>query len=38
MPVIEPKRTTKPFAPSRKNKPFTIEPDTIPQTDPKAEK
>ena len=37
-PVIEPKRTTKPLVPSRKNKPFTIEPDTIPQTDPKAEK
>lgn len=39
-PFVEP--TTKPITkpaeptPSRRNKPFTIEPDTIPQTDPKA--
>ena len=41
-PLVEPivKPTTKPSepAPSRRNKPFTIEPDTIPQTDPKASK
>lgn len=39
-PLVEPivKPTTKPAepAPSRRNKPFTIEPDTIPQVDPKA--
>jgi len=39
-PLVEPivKPTTKPAepAPSRRNRPFTIEPDTIPQTDPKA--
>ena len=39
-PLVEPivKPTTKPAepAPSRRNKPFTIEPDTIPQIDPKA--
>ena len=35
-PIVKP--TTKPAepAPSRKNRPFTIEPDTIPQVDPKA--
>lgn len=39
-PLIEPivKPTTKPAepTPSRRNKPFTIEPDSIPQPDPKA--
>lgn len=39
-PLVEPivKPTTKPAepAPSRRNRPFTIEPDTIPQVDPKA--
>jgi hypothetical protein len=36
-PVKEP--DTKPVErPSRKNKPFIIEPDSVPQTDPKAEK
>ena len=39
-PLVEPivKPTTKPAepAPSRRNKPYTIEPDTIPQVDPKA--
>jgi hypothetical protein len=39
-PLVEPivKPTTKPAepAPSRRNRPFTIEPDSIPQIDPKA--
>ena len=39
-PLVEPivKPTTKPAepAPSRRNRPFTIEPDSIPQPDPKA--
>jgi hypothetical protein len=39
-PLVEPivKPTTKPAepTPSRRNRPFTIEPDTIPQVDPKA--
>ncbi len=39
-PTVEPlvKPTTKPeITPSRRNKPFTIEPDTVPETRPKAE-
>lgn len=37
-PLVEPivKPTTKPAEPSRRNRPFTIEPDSIPQIDPKA--
>jgi hypothetical protein len=39
-PLVEPivKPTTKPAepTPTRRNRPFTIEPDTIPQVDPKA--